>query len=151
MVAGLGDSPVPLDQNVVKRKPLIVSPTFMEWVADGNAEQIFIGAARTIAGTSSIITIPNNFTLFITSASLNIVCTGVGAPTLRQGSIQIRGDTILAAQVFAIGAANRDSNSFPMPLRISSNEAIELVLSANNARVVATIQGFLLPRKISIR
>lgn len=151
MVAGLGDSPVPLDQDVVKRKPLIVSPTFMEWVADGNAEQIFITGGISSAGRTTAYTTPKNFTLFITNISITIRCS-TGAPSSRIGSVEFNaGDTaILQAVIVGGNTASSNSMSYPMPLRRSSGEVITIAVNAG-ASVNFVIQGFLLPLKLSIR
>ncbi len=148
---GLGDSPKPLTEDVVKIKPLTVAPTFAEWVSDGNAEQIILFKQQTGAGNTEMYKVPDNFTLFITNATLNTWCTA-GAPSARRGAISFRADTnfILSVLLVAGNSSENISQIFTMPIRVNSGDIIR-VSSFAGSNTLALIKGFLLPRKISIR
>lgn len=146
----VGESDVPLTEDVIKRPLREFSATFMEWAAD-NIEQIIVGKQQTGAGNTELYKVPDNFTLFITNATLNIWCTS-GAPSARRGAISFRADTefILRIQLLAGNSSENLSQSFPMPLKINSGDIIR-VSSFANSNTFGLIKGFLLPKKISIR
>jgi hypothetical protein len=146
----LGDSPIVLDRDVVKSKPLRVSPTFAEWVADGNAEQI-IKTASIVNTTSTLYTVPANFTLFITTSFLSSDNIAGGAGTT---AAQLKiGSTIILRQLHSLPAGDHTSTSqdYPMPLRVNPNDTVTLFSDSANLFVSGGFTGFLLPRKISIR
>lgn len=143
-------SDVPLTEDVVKRKPSIVSPTFMEWVSDGNAEQIIRRAG--VAGATAkliIYSVPKNFTFFMTSCFITIMC-GSGAPAQRTGRLILPTDVmLLEAAIVGGNTAESIAQSFTMPIRVVSGD-IFLTSSANSV-VQVGIQGFILPLKLAIR
>ena len=147
----LGESPIALTEDVVKKKPLVVSPTFMEWVADGNVEQITQARSNTLADTLYIV--PDNFTLFITSAFVSASCT-TGAPSNRSAILTIDGDeegkAILFASITGGYTSANNAISFPMPFKVNSGQIVRGILNVNTLGRWGFI-GFLLPKKISIR
>ena len=154
----LGESRVSLDKDVVKEKPLAVSPTFMEWAADGNVEQIIAAGNE---GASLIFTVPNNKTLFITSAwvggmeTANVNSHGhiilfIEDPAA-SGTLPILGASVdhVTGQH---GGNTNNSLSFPMPLRVEQKNKIAITSpNINTPRMRGGFQGFLLDKKISIR
>lgn len=143
----LGKSDVPLTEDVVKKPPREFSSTFSEWAAD-NVEQIVkhVGSS----GSGSVFDVPENFTFFITSASISIRCTS-GAPGGRTASMAVgNGNIFLMAAIVGDNTADSNSISLPMPLRINSGESVKRTISAN-AFGLWSVHGFLLPKKISIR
>lgn len=146
------DSEVPLTEDVLKEKPREFIKSFLEWIPDGNVEQIIKSANRSTIGSSTIYAVPKNFTLFITSIWQIITCTGVGAATTRRSNILITGDIALQTlEIIAIGAQESMTQSFSMPLKISEKNIIIVNQQHANMRSQAGFIGFLLPKKISFR
>lgn len=143
-------SDVPLTEDVVKRPPREFSATFSEWAAD-NIEQIIVGKQQSGSGSTDLYIVPDNFTLFVTNATINIECTS-GAPASRRGSISMIQDTVflLRAILVAGNSSVNLSQSFPMPIKIHSGDKLKVGGFAN-ANTFGMIKGFLLPKKISIR
>ena len=152
----LGESDVPLTEDVVKKPLREFSATFSEWAAD-NVEQIWI-TDRVTSGRV-LYTVPENFTLFITSGFIAGHSTAVGGT---HGDLRLQFGTasklfiIVACTVdhhtTAVGTASSMALSFPMPLKINQGEIVEIAITGvSNPFVVAGFTGFLLPKKISIR
>ncbi len=144
----VGESDVPLTEDVIKRPPSEFSATFMEWASD-NIEQVF--KQGTAAGASATLyTVPDNFTLFITSAWVSVSCI-TGNPADRSGTILFNNSLrIIDTSIYPGNTVNSNTLSFPMPLKINTKAVIE-ILSSANSRSRGGFQGFLLPKKISIR
>jgi len=149
----VGESDIPLTKNVIREPDRAFSATFMEWVADGNAEQII--KRGTSAGV--FYTVPENFTLFITSAFVSGHKTNAGgAGHFVNLSIEnlsgANPSVIMSLDLGNVAQVTWGSvsNSFPMPLRAEAGKLITITFIPN-VEGTAGFQGFLLPKKISIR
>ena len=149
----VGESDVFLDKDIIPDKAREFFPTIAEWVADGNAEQIIASAIA----NGVMFTVPDNFTLFITSAFISDHTESTGADNDAQ--IQVRDETrlILATNTphSHTGGNNHEhccvAQTYPMPIKVESGATIEFRGLGAGAHGTAGIQGFLLPKKISIR
>ena len=150
----LGKSKVPLDKNIIPEQPRIFFPTFAEWIADGNAEQIIRTATFTTPGATPIFTVPENFTLFITNLHLSSDITGGGAGNT-QASIRLGVNDLIVPirHTHVIASADHvvSSLSCPMPLKVDSGDSVFLTVGLGTMIASGQICGFLLPKKISIR
>jgi len=144
----VGESEVPLTEDLTPQRPREYWPTVSEWVSDGKAEQIIINNSAS-GGTYSMYEVPANFTLFITSASLTQSSTGGAEVKMFIG--EDSGLRNFLACRLAQAGENAVSNSFPMPLRVNSGENVRIRASGAGNTAFGTFQGFLLPKKISIR
>lgn len=141
---------VVLDEDVIKKPDREFFPTFQEWLGDGNVEQVtrfaFINGT-----TNSFFTVPNNFTLFITSIWMSGNCAAAGAAQ-RDAQLDLGDDSKIILGLRITGAGTNQSNSlnYTMPLKVETGRVVRLSSDANFA-VSCGFQGFLLPKKISIR
>jgi len=139
----LGDSEVPLQESILKAPPRVNFPTFAEWVADGNAEQV----ARSLA--SSSFTVPDNFTLFITNLSLSYrsnITDGVGFIAIPE----LGGGVLIVASEGGSDSTSVSNMTYSMPIKVSSGQVIS-VGSSQAGALTGELFGFLLSNKISIR
>jgi len=149
-------SDVPLEEDIlIEKKPF--SPTFQEWAADGNVEQVIIFNNKVNATEETIHTVGAAETLFITSMQMSL--SYLGDPGGERALIKINsgasGREILVLQandgvgVSDFGNANT-SITFNMPLKVSSGSLIRHDNPTNGQSTIIII-GFVLPHKISIR
>ena len=138
-------------------------PTFLEWVADGNAEQVGgsgnISRGATGAQSLTIFTVPENFTLFITSVWLGSDNAAPGAGTatiLFQVSSPLL--VLLTDNLnLSFASGSHASNSLTMPIKVSSGASVNIQLEMISSGAPTTViahggfTGFILPKKISIR
>lgn len=150
------DEGVPLTEDVFEKGDRGFFPTFAEWVADGNAEQIFRSISAVANGIEILFTVPLNHTLFITSMSMS--CMDVGVAAHGFAAMRKRGTEVEFLSIandhgnIQAPTVSQNSNSFPMPLRFNQGEIIEIrVENFSSPQIRANFQGFLLPKKISIR
>lgn len=156
------DEGVPLTEDILK-KPREFVRTWLEWIADGNAEQVGksgnITRGATGVQTLTIYTVPDNFTLFITSVWMGMDNTAIGSGTA-SGSLRLLGPFInLMSDNLNLGHAHgsHSSNSFTMPFKVESKGkvAINIEMVSTGAPTSVTTHGgflgFLLPKKISFR
>lgn len=157
----LGESNVPLTEDVIKKPPKEFSPTFSEWAAD-NVEQIVRSALVAVPGIMNY-TVPDKHTLFITSAWITAL--QISSASVRHGHVSIAFDngnpaftTILLGVAVdhenkAAPTVGNGSISFPMPIRVPEKSRMVLVIDGNlvGDDQLAGFAGFLLPKKISIR
>ena len=151
----VGESDVPLTEDVVKKPPREFSATFSEWAAD-NVEQIV--KSKGSAGDLNVV--PENHTLFITSAFIT-ASEEANATTHGNAQLRIRGvastkATLLVIEIDHItgqhGGSQALSITFPMPIKIESGLQVNLTESGiTTPGLFAGFTGFLLPKKISIR
>lgn len=152
----LGESTKPLDKSVIKEPPKPFSATFMEYVADGNAEQIH----RMANSAATLYTVPTNHTLFITSCFVS---------GLEVGNVNTHGEIQLLIKFASLdnimllsthvdhiagqhGGSSELSLSFPMPVRVEQGSKIVSSLAGfTTPQARFAFLGFLLPKKISIR
>jgi hypothetical protein len=155
----VGESDVVLDERrVLEPRSRQFFPTFTEWVADGNAEQVFV-TSRSLASSTTIYTVPDNYSLFVTSCWISATEEDNVSIHAFASIGKIEGATVtdfLGVNVDHItgqhGGATAGSQSFPMPLKIQSGERMWITLdNFSNGNVSGGFQGFLLPKKISIR
>lgn len=117
---------VSLEEDILKTARREFFPTKGEWVAD-KKEQIVKGAVS-ITGVATILTVPKNKTLFITSASLHLRYDGIGAGITAE--LRVRGT--LRPNLLAIGVFHQlpydssVSNTFPMPIKVNEGEVVEV-------------------------
>lgn len=147
----VGESQVILDKNIVPDQPRESFPTFAEWVSDGNAEIVI--QSRLSGAADTLYTVPDNFTLFITSAFVTAMC-NTGAPSQRSALLIIgnreENGTIISTSIVGGNTSTTATLSFPMPIKINSKEQVRGILNVGlDARW--GFQGFLLTKKISIR
>lgn len=145
----LGDSPVALDKDVIKQAPRQFFPTVKEWAADGNTEQIIVSNASN--GNVTLYTVPDGFTLFITSAWVTCQCIAAG-PSARRALVSIgpEGKDIVGASITGQAEANSNALTYSMPLAVTSGISI-FGLTTSNSTGRWGFQGFLLPKKVAIR
>lgn len=155
----VGESDVVLDEDrVLEPKTRLFFPTFTEWVVDGNAEQV-LRSVRDLVGDQAIFGVPEKFTLFVTSAWVSAVEEdNVSIHSFASiGKIQGTKVTDFVGGWVDHVAGQHGGNmfaslSFPMPLRVETGERIWVkVQNFSLGLVSAGFQGFILPKKISIR
>ncbi len=146
------DEEISLTKDVIKRPDREAFPTFLEWVADGNAEQILRNAFKSTSGSVTLFEVPENFTFFITSFNMSSENTAGGA-----GNVEslLRFSTTEALARIAHNMNEHDhvvlSQSYTMPVRVPSGQVIEISNIGASLNTSVVLQGFLLPKKISIR
>jgi len=148
----LGQSPVPLDRDVVRRDPENFKPTFMEWASDKFEQRIEQAERLNTVGTTTVFTVPEGFTMFLTNASCSVSCNGLGTSGFGGA-----GNLIIANEV-CLKAATDDGNAsqsqftwnFMMPFKLNSGETVRLFNNSIRNQTLASIVGFLVPNKISI-
>jgi len=141
-MVGFEGADVPLEEDVLKKGVREFFPTFREWAADGNVEQII--RSRTTEG--DLFTVPSNFTLFITSAwlSANVVLGGTFSNMNISNRVAFLGVDCPIDQVSSITA------DFSMPIKVHEGEVITIGTGGVNTTRGGFV-GFLLPKKISVR
>jgi len=149
MVDELGASDVPLIDSIQPEVPRTFFPSLMEWASD-NFEQITI--SDNTNGTLTIFTVPDNFTLFITSYYVQGHLTAAAADVF---SLFIH-DAVATSRLIRIrlitnGSTDSIALSPSMPLKAQSGQNIILQSSSGNGFCSGGFTGFLLPKKISIR
>lgn len=150
----LGDSPKALTEDIVKRPKEPYKATFMEWLADGNAEQILKEQALAAATADiTIYTVPKNFTLFLFAASLSVSNVSAAANVTNLYLRGANGVSILAVRTIPTSGQGSMTQQFLSPLKVEEGETIYLNknVASSDVKVTTTFQGFLLPKKISIR
>lgn len=130
---------VPLTEDIIMKSRREFFPSFSEWVSDNNAQQIL--KSRVVSG-GVIYTVPDNFTLFITSAWLMLRAAAVGFMYITDENI----DSFLGCT-----ANGNTASNFTMPIRVNAKQSITVTSSVGNVDVAGGFTGFLLPKKISIR
>lgn len=153
------DEEIAITKDIIRPEPKDFTPTFSEWIAD-NGIQI-IESKR--GGTPSVIyRIPENHTLFITSAFIAVI-DQIDQSAHGHAQIQIENiaaglfKTILSAAIdhhtTASPTVGNNSISFISPLKVEAPFRIATNATgiSNSATVEGGITGFLLPKKISIR
>jgi hypothetical protein len=155
----VGESDVPLDKDrVLEPRTREFFPTFAEWAADGHIEQILRSRTR-VTINQTLYTVPENHTLFITSAWVTATETG-NVSTHGEVRLDISTSgfnrTILTTPVDHItgqhGGSTSLSLSFPLPVRIEEKNTIILVEAGITSPLLGGgFVGYLLPKKISIR
>ena len=152
----IGESKVPLDKNIIPDRPREFFPTFLEWISDGNAEQILDNAQQSGTGETTIFTTPENFTFFLTSVHLSSDAAGGGGvssalATIFFGSSNSIKRLLSHRHVLASPDHVTSSLAFTMPMKLNAGESIIINNGHSTFQSVANITGFLLPKKISIR
>ncbi len=74
----IGPEEVPLTEDVIKQPARQLFPTASEWASD-NVEQIIEQTSSFATETKAFYTVPDNHTLFITSAWLSTACSVAAA------------------------------------------------------------------------
>jgi len=134
-------SDVPLSEDILK-KPIEFVRTWVEWASE-NRQQII----RTAVAPSNLFTVPDNNTLWITSAYVSANNSSVGDDAV---SLGINNNfEILRMRSLAGGSNNSLSNSFPMPLKVE--EGLTISLSSNATNTTAGFTGFIVPKQIAGR
>lgn len=146
----LGESFIPLEKDILKKKVEFVK-TWIEWSSE-NREQVQGWNFAQNINTSTIYTVPDNFTLFITHLALNlhtVTSTAMGDVwiTIKQNSNTNR---VLMLSRGNVGSNTHDSTavSFTMPLKVESGELVQI--SSNVAGMVGNgiMSGWIEPKKI---
>lgn len=143
-----------LTKEDILEQPREFFPTFMEWVADRNAEQI----SKTKNSAGTIYQVPANKTFFMTGCFITAMETGA---VNSHGSVWIQEGTAGSGKVFlnaridhinaASGGAQAISRDFTMPIRVEAGVAIEMAVSGMTTPfATAHIDGFLLDTTISV-
>lgn len=142
----LGKSKVPLEEDLIKKKVEFIQ-TWVEWSAK-NQEQVGSSVSRSGAGSTTIFTVPDKKTFFLTSLELSCTqdATGTGAAQCLVGSTRITLAIIttrIDPQIISI------SKNFSMPIRLESGEVISLQNQQAGQHSSSSIQGFLIDKRIS--
>lgn len=145
-----------LEEDILKVKARQFFPTFAEWIADGNAEQIVRAAFSNDSTDKIIFAIPKNKTFFMTGCSLSTKNSDLGdqatGAQIRYGNVApFTTFTLLTAETEAPGSGVANSINFSMPIKIEGGNTILLLSSGADSRQHGIIYGFLLDKKISIR
>lgn len=147
MVAGLGESNVPLTEDILKKEFEFVK-TFLEWISNGNAEQIIRDAARTTGGTSTLYTVARNTTLFITSAWIAGVGTSIG--TVINFFLEEADRNLKFLRNYSFeNTPSSSSITYSMPIRIESGQSIVFTIAIGQASAAGGFTGYLLPKRIA--
>lgn len=137
-----------LEEDILKKKIEFVK-SWVEWAAD-NFKQIIESQTRTSAGTSTILTVPDNKTIFITSAWISIVSIASVGAAAGQGVIEVGGSAILGTEGWN---ANLNTNStnldFSMPIKVEAKQLITFRTNLAEIKGVGGIVGFQIDKKIS--
>ena len=147
---------VPLEEDVLKEPKRVFFPTFLEWISDGNAEQILDNAQQSGSGSTTIFTTPENFTFFLTSVHLSSDAAGGGGAGSALCSVFFGANISIKRllshrHVLASPDHVTSSLAFTMPMKLNSGESIIIDNDSATFQSVANITGFLLPKKISVR
>lgn len=139
-----------LEEDVIKRDRKFF-PTMLEWVADGNAEQI---VGHTDAG-GTIFTVPGNSTLFLTTMFMQSEDNNVAVGGDAEMEVLMPDDStrfvLGGINTTATGTANSVLTlTFPMPIKINEKERI-FIGGLIPGAFSAGFTGFLLPKRIGQR
>lgn len=143
----LGKSKLPLEEDLIKR-PIEFVRSWLEFAA-GEFEQVVKEAQISSAGNTTIFTVPNNFTFFLTNVQLssdNKAAVG-GDRIARVATSRM----IILSHIHAGNSNDHIGNSFnfPMPLKFNPEEVLLLSTSNSNLIASANIIGFLVSKRIS--
>ncbi len=139
-----------LEEDVIKRdRPF--TPTMLEWVADGNAEQV-VGH---IDGGGNIFVVPDKSTLFLTTIFIQSEDNNVAVGGDAEMVVIMPDDSVRfilgGINTTATGAAaNVLSISFPMPIKVNDKERIAITGLIPGA-FSAGFTGFILPKRLGQR
>ena len=151
--AKLGESSV-VPPFVREFRPEPFSLTKSEWAADNRERAIGTGN-RGSAGSTTMFTVPNGKTLYITNSFLSLTNTGGGAAFL-VAAINIKGGATGSndGNIISIQGTNLSTFtgirqgehlalSYPMPIKVGANEAVHVTISAAGASVLGGFVGYL--------
>lgn len=119
-------SDVPLTENILAQTPPF-SITYYEWLSKEGISVFKRGGV--INGSLTIYTVPDNHTLFITSAWLNIF--NVSLLDSGLGFIEVVGDNRMLSMQTAVAVAAQKPHMatntvFPIPLKVTSKRMISI-------------------------
>ncbi len=135
-------SDVSLEKDILKKGERVIFPTFAEWAADGNIEQVI--RSRTSEGV--IFTVPQNFTLFITNAWISATIPLGGSFS----NMNISDQTSFLNLDCDDGNTNTIFASYSMPVVVHAGDFVQVGTGGVNTTRAGFV-GYLLPKKISIR
>jgi len=151
--ADLGKSPV-VPPFVREFRPEPFSLTKSEWAAD-NRELVRRNSSRGSAGSTTLFTVPNNKTLYITNSYVSLVIISSGAAFII-GAINVEGGSTGADNGNIISAISSNiststgvrlgqniSISHQMPVKVRGNEVVFLTLDTAGASVLGGFVGYL--------
>lgn len=134
-------SDVPLTEDIL-RKPVEFVRSWIEWTSE-NRQQII----RTAFSPGTLFTVPDNNTLWITSAYVSANNSTVGDQAV---TLSITNNfQILRMRIQNTADSNSLSSSFPMPIKVEEGQVIALSSNATNS--TAGFTGFIVPKQISGR
>ena len=138
---------VPLTEDILK-KDLRFSPTWAEWSADYNNEQVVRSVSRTSGGTSTFFTVPDKQTLFITSAWIS----GIGSSAGTIVNFRLHGSAFSSQflRVFSNDINGTSiSQQYANPLRFEAGQVVEFTISIGQGVAGAGFAGFLVSKRLS--
>lgn len=142
-------SDVPLEEDILKKKIEFLT-TWLDF-----ASQNFERSSHSVAGLATIFTVPENKTLYITTAWISWSSEATGATTNSNFAIVVQAsaatNTILQSRKPAVNGIHGGlATPYPMPIKVESGQPVLLVggLSAADA-VTSGFTGFLIDKRIS--
>ena len=156
----LGKSKLPLEEDLIK-KPIEFVKSWVEWAATNALQKIISGESTLTQGAITLYTVPDNRTLYITSAFFTLAVlngnTGFGNSiglqiTTGGGNVAIlnvAASTTSAAE--DVSLVSNNSVSYPMPLEVNSGSVVRIlkVQGNNKQHASAGFQGFEIDKRIS--
>lgn len=147
----VGESNVVLTEDVIKKDPREFIKSWVEWASD-NEELILKSRNRIASGDTTLYTVPENKTLYITNAYCSISCNS-GAPSFRKVIIfidSLNGENaqIITSYIYGGGTNNTNQLSYSMPIKVESGSIIVLDTGSNSS-VSGGFVGFLVAKKVS--
>ena len=143
-------SDVPLEQDILKKKIEFIQ-SWTEFAAQ-NFDQVIRSAQRGTAGNQVLFAVPENNTLFITSAWCSMIAHTIGGGT-STGGILIPNGVFLVGVVLTGTSAGLNSNSnslnLTMPVKIESGGLVQINNPDTFKRTAAGFTGFLVPKRIT--
>ena len=142
-------SDVPLTKNLQVDKPPF-NQTYYEWLATRGTQLTRHTSAPVSGGLETIYTVPEDVTLFITSAFL-CAAGDTAAPGIAEGNmIHTSGDIeqSFLSVIIHTHDGNSNSNSYPIPLRFESGTVIIVDSTENTLELVGGFTGFTVQKKL---
>jgi len=143
----LGKSKVPLEEDIIKKGPVEFVKTWLEWSSD-KWELISRETSRTTGGTTTFFTVPENKTLYITSAWISGQGTSVGTVVNFRLNTSTSVGTLL--RIFTNQLASQGyAIPYPLPVKLESGQTVSFSISIGQGTAGAGFHGFLIDKRIS--
>lgn len=148
MTEDLGNSPVPLTEDILDKKGDYVN-TFFEYITKEGI--MIIEYANVTTGTTNLYTVPKNHNLYLISAHMSSYCDGGGGAGSVTPVIQLAGvysRYILSCKFDVATKDNQETHEvYTIPIKLEEDSVLRVVGTPNTA-TTGVIKGYLVKKPI---